>query len=134
MEREASAERFGRKPRISWDLAAVDNRGMNTMARPEDGPATAGRHGQDENAGARWTAVLARDRSADGTFVYAVRSTGVYCRPSCPSRRPRRDGTADFRRARRPSIAAARAAARRVQRRKIQDDAERADPRRHLDE
>ena len=31
----------------------------------------------------------ARDRRADGTFVYAVRSTGVYCKPSCPSRKPR---------------------------------------------
>jgi len=40
---------------------------------------------------ARWRLVLARDRRADGTFVYAVRSTGVYCRPSCPSRRPRRE-------------------------------------------
>lgn len=39
----------------------------------------------------RWTAVLARARAADGTFVYAVTSTGVFCRPSCPSRRPRRD-------------------------------------------
>lgn len=40
---------------------------------------------------ARWRAVLDRDRSADGLFVYAVRSTGVYCRPSCGSRRPHRD-------------------------------------------
>lgn len=38
-----------------------------------------------------WRAVLARDRAADGNFVYAVRSTGVYCRPSCPSRKPRRE-------------------------------------------
>ena len=38
----------------------------------------------------RWQAVLARDRRCDGAFVYAVRSTGVYCRPSCASRRPRR--------------------------------------------
>jgi len=45
---------------------------------------------------ARWRAVLARDRSADGLFVYAVRSTGVYCRPSCPSRRPHRDRVAFF--------------------------------------
>ena len=37
-----------------------------------------------------WRAVLTRDRRADGTFVYAVRSTGIYCRPSCPSRRPAR--------------------------------------------
>ncbi len=38
----------------------------------------------------RWQAVQARDRTADGRFVYAVRSTGIYCRPSCPSRRPQR--------------------------------------------
>ena len=38
----------------------------------------------------RWCAVLAADASQDGAFVYAVRSTGIYCRPSCPSRRPKR--------------------------------------------
>jgi AraC family transcriptional regulator of adaptative response/methylated-DNA-[protein]-cysteine methyltransferase len=38
----------------------------------------------------RWRAVEERDRSGDGRFVYAVSSTGVYCRPSCPSRRPTR--------------------------------------------
>ncbi|HET9784519.1 MAG TPA: bifunctional DNA-binding transcriptional regulator/O6-methylguanine-DNA methyltransferase Ada, partial [Terriglobales bacterium] len=37
----------------------------------------------------RWHKVLARDRTADGSFVYAVRTTGVYCRPSCGARRPR---------------------------------------------
>ncbi|OLV17893.1 bifunctional DNA-binding transcriptional regulator/O6-methylguanine-DNA methyltransferase Ada [Deinococcus marmoris] len=39
----------------------------------------------------RWEAVLARDARADGAFWYGVRSTGIYCRPSCPSRRPRRE-------------------------------------------
>lgn len=34
----------------------------------------------------RWAAVVARSREADGTFYYAVKSTGVYCRPSCPAR------------------------------------------------
>ena len=34
----------------------------------------------------RWRAVLARDRAADGAFLYSVRTTGVYCRPSCASR------------------------------------------------
>src|SRR5262249_53042660 len=34
----------------------------------------------------RWAAVIARDRSADGTFYYSVSTTGVYCRPSCPAR------------------------------------------------
>jgi AraC family transcriptional regulator, regulatory protein of adaptative response / methylated-DNA-[protein]-cysteine methyltransferase len=37
---------------------------------------------------AKWRAVLERDASVDGNFVYAVRSTRIYCRPSCPSRRP----------------------------------------------
>ncbi len=39
---------------------------------------------------ARWKAVLSRDASADGAFYYAVQSTGIYCRPTCPSRRPLR--------------------------------------------
>src|SRR4030095_17213969 len=38
-----------------------------------------------------WNAVLARDASRDGSFVFAVRSTGIYCRPSCPPRRPHRE-------------------------------------------
>jgi AraC family transcriptional regulator of adaptative response/methylated-DNA-[protein]-cysteine methyltransferase len=43
----------------------------------------------------QWQQVLARDAHSDGKFVYAVRSTGIYCRPTCPSRRPRRDNV-DF--------------------------------------
>lgn len=39
----------------------------------------------------RWTAVTGRDPSADGAFLYAVSTTKVFCRPSCGSRRPRRD-------------------------------------------
>ncbi|MBA3515716.1 MAG: bifunctional DNA-binding transcriptional regulator/O6-methylguanine-DNA methyltransferase Ada [Pyrinomonadaceae bacterium] len=38
-----------------------------------------------------WQAVIAKDSRADGTFVFAVCSTKIYCRPSCPSRRPRRE-------------------------------------------
>ena len=38
-----------------------------------------------------WGAVQARDASQDGRFVFAVRSTGIYCRPSCPARRPHRE-------------------------------------------
>ncbi|WEK49453.1 MAG: bifunctional DNA-binding transcriptional regulator/O6-methylguanine-DNA methyltransferase Ada [Candidatus Kaistia colombiensis] len=34
----------------------------------------------------RWQAILGRNRALDGSFVFAVRTTGVYCRPSCPSR------------------------------------------------
>jgi AraC family transcriptional regulator of adaptative response/methylated-DNA-[protein]-cysteine methyltransferase len=43
-----------------------------------------------------WAAVLEKDASFDGKFVFAVRSTGIYCRPSCPSRRPRRDRVTFF--------------------------------------
>jgi AraC family transcriptional regulator, regulatory protein of adaptative response / methylated-DNA-[protein]-cysteine methyltransferase len=44
----------------------------------------------------RWQAVQRRDRGRDGDFVYAVGTTGVYCRPSCPSRRPRRENVRFF--------------------------------------
>jgi AraC family transcriptional regulator, regulatory protein of adaptative response / methylated-DNA-[protein]-cysteine methyltransferase len=37
----------------------------------------------------RWASILARTTEADGTFFYSVRTTGVYCRPSCPARIPR---------------------------------------------
>lgn len=44
-----------------------------------------------------WQATLHRDSRADGSFVFAVRSTNVYCRPSCPARRPLRRNTLFFR-------------------------------------
>src|SRR3984957_1311859 len=44
----------------------------------------------------RWNAVLSRDGGRDGEFVFAVSSTGVYCRPSCPARRPRRENVQFF--------------------------------------
>jgi len=44
----------------------------------------------------RWKSVLARNAARDGQFVYAVSTTGVYCRPSCASRRPRRDNVEFF--------------------------------------
>ena len=44
----------------------------------------------------RWRAVLDRDREWDGAFVFAVSSTRIYCRPSCPSRRPRADRVAFY--------------------------------------
>src|SRR5262245_99190 len=43
-----------------------------------------------------WQAVLAREKTFDGAFVYAVRSTGIFCRPTCPSRRPRREQVVFF--------------------------------------
>ncbi|MDT4897602.1 MAG: AraC family transcriptional regulator [Acidobacteriota bacterium] len=44
----------------------------------------------------RWLAVAARDASLDGMIFYGVRSTGIYCKPSCPSRRPRREQAVFF--------------------------------------
>lgn len=44
----------------------------------------------------QWQQVIERDARQDGRFVFAVRTTGVYCRPSCPSRRPRRESVEFF--------------------------------------
>ena len=56
-------------------------------------------------AGKAWQQVLGRDASADGQFFYGVKSTGIYCKPSCPSRRPERKNVSFF-----PTQAAAEAA------------------------
>src|SRR6266545_6646891 len=45
---------------------------------------------------AAWRAVQGRDGGLDGQFVYAVRTTGVFCRPSCPARRPLRENVEFF--------------------------------------
>lgn len=44
----------------------------------------------------RWRAVCERDISADGTFLYAVKTTGIFCRPGCASRLPRRENVRYF--------------------------------------
>lgn len=49
-----------------------------------------------ETGEVQWQAVMAKDARFDGQFVFAVSSTGIYCRPSCPSRRPRRDRVSFF--------------------------------------
>jgi AraC family transcriptional regulator of adaptative response/methylated-DNA-[protein]-cysteine methyltransferase len=59
---------------------------MMFQNRPESG----------SSADARWQAVLSRDVAADGKFVFGVTTTGIYCRPSCPARRPRRDHVSFF--------------------------------------
>jgi AraC family transcriptional regulator, regulatory protein of adaptative response / methylated-DNA-[protein]-cysteine methyltransferase len=45
---------------------------------------------------ARWAAVVARDAALDGHFVTAVETTGIYCRPSCPAKRPNRENVRFF--------------------------------------
>ncbi|WP_073102659.1 bifunctional DNA-binding transcriptional regulator/O6-methylguanine-DNA methyltransferase Ada [Pollutimonas bauzanensis] len=75
-------------------------------------PAAAGATQRDP----RWAAVLARDPAADGNFVYAVKTTGVYCRPSSPSRLPKAENVEFF-----DSPAAAEAAGYRPSRRAAAD-------------
>jgi AraC family transcriptional regulator of adaptative response/methylated-DNA-[protein]-cysteine methyltransferase len=66
---------------------------MNTLLQSESSSGNI-----SPRAAARyWQATLARDRRADGTFVLAVRSTHIYCRPSCPARRPLRRNVTFFR-------------------------------------
>jgi O-6-methylguanine DNA methyltransferase len=60
---------------------------MNHSRQPNAGWADGVRPATGNEA--RWHSVRMRERAADGAFVYAVRSTGIYCRPSCPSRKPR---------------------------------------------
>ncbi len=48
------------------------------------------------NESSAWNSVLHRDERSDGAFVYAVATTGIYCRPSCPSRRPKRGNVSFF--------------------------------------
>jgi len=67
-----------------------------------------------------WTAVLARDRAFDGRFVTGVLTTGIYCRPSCAARHPRRENVRFF-----ADGAGARAAGLRPCRRCLPDDVSR---------
>lgn len=65
---------------------------MSTTSRCEDSNATV-LYTTDDS---RWQAVKNRDSAADGHFVYAVRTTGVYCRPSSSARLPRRENVHFF--------------------------------------
>jgi AraC family transcriptional regulator of adaptative response/methylated-DNA-[protein]-cysteine methyltransferase len=63
--------------------------------RPNDRPMTAKHNGGSyATDSARWEAVQHRDPAADGEFYYSVRTTGVYCRPSCAARLARRENVA----------------------------------------
>jgi len=61
-------------------------------------PSDQSRGGKNNDKGQdlRWQAVLSRDANEDGKFVFAVSSTGVYCRPSCAAKRPRRANVTFF--------------------------------------
>jgi AraC family transcriptional regulator, regulatory protein of adaptative response / methylated-DNA-[protein]-cysteine methyltransferase len=74
----------------------------NAILEPESASVnmTASNHseGQIPRGDSQWAAVVHRDASRDGEFFFAVSTTGVYCRPSCPARRPRRENVSFFRR------------------------------------
>jgi AraC family transcriptional regulator of adaptative response/methylated-DNA-[protein]-cysteine methyltransferase len=78
------SKRFARKDRIAPPASRSYAVTMQTQSRNEN---------RNEN---HWQQVMARDARQDGRFVFAVHTTGVYCRPSCPSRRPRRDSVEFF--------------------------------------
>src|SRR3954462_15502936 len=66
------------------------------MARKKSKPTRNRTEDSPMNEATTWESVLHRDPSADARFLYGVTTTGIYCRPSCPSRRPRRDNVAFF--------------------------------------
>ena len=67
------------------------------MQTVKNSPTDAATQVTPRKAAKYWRATLARDTRADGTFVLAVRSTQIYCRPSCPARRPLRRNVIFFR-------------------------------------
>src|SRR5690606_9857317 len=71
-------------------VPSIEHRSRRSMKGPTMNRTSAPREPGDATTGdARWAAIMARDAGADGTFFYAVRTTGVYCRPSCGARPPR---------------------------------------------
>lgn len=70
---------------LGWVFGAA-HRDLKTMT--EQSAATAEPARPDISGDPRWMRILARDGRADGRLWYSVSTTGIYCRPSCPSRRP----------------------------------------------
>ena len=86
----AESEMPARQPKAATQPAASQYRPSEVL--PSEVPPSQNFTKEDP----RWNAVLGRDAAHDGEFVFAVSSTGVYCRPSCPARRPRRENVQFF--------------------------------------
>jgi len=71
--------------------AILEVQGLSAMPPRQSNTVTESAGTNASTNEARWNAVVARDAKHDGEFVFAVSSTGVYCRPSCSARRPRRE-------------------------------------------
>ncbi|KAF0811713.1 Bifunctional transcriptional activator/DNA repair enzyme Ada [Andreprevotia sp. IGB-42] len=67
---------------------------MNRLATPAAPAASKAAQAAATESDPRWAAVQARDRSVDGTFYFSVKTTGVYCRPSCAARLARPENVA----------------------------------------
>src|SRR5882757_11083559 len=71
---------------------------MTQLERPGGSPTASGLKNKIETSyltdEERWEAVMHREKNADDAFVYSVKTTGVYCRPSCPARLARRENVA----------------------------------------
>ena len=74
--------------------AILATESLKTMPMPQTSPAS--QTGAIASDDLRWNAVIARDAKHDGEFVFAVSTTGVFCRPSCAARRPRRENVQFF--------------------------------------
>ena len=76
------------------DFCFIDNESAGPLATHTDGFSATSSNDKSpllfDKEESKWHAVLARDPFADGTFVYLVKTTKIYCRPTCPSRRPLR--------------------------------------------
>jgi AraC family transcriptional regulator, regulatory protein of adaptative response / methylated-DNA-[protein]-cysteine methyltransferase len=79
-------------PNLIADAILAEDANRPMSAAPANSPKPANARRNDEC----WDAVIARDSGLDGKFVFAVATTGVYCRPSCPARRPRRENVTFF--------------------------------------
>jgi AraC family transcriptional regulator, regulatory protein of adaptative response / methylated-DNA-[protein]-cysteine methyltransferase len=84
----------GSKPQDGCRLRVDPNRLPMTASTLLDPRMSTGRPAISEQSA--WSAVLGKDARWDGRFVYGVTSTGIFCRPSCPSRRPRRENVRFF--------------------------------------
>lgn len=91
LQRTETADRMNANPTNAHGSKAKHAGKAHTEPNPSTMKATPPSFGSDE---LRWAAVSKRDRAADGQFFYSVRTTGVYCRPSCAARLARRDNVA----------------------------------------
>jgi AraC family transcriptional regulator of adaptative response/methylated-DNA-[protein]-cysteine methyltransferase len=71
-------------------MPVTQSNSMSPTSQSDDAQRDGRRNDDRRDDDPRWKAIVTRDSRQDGEFVFAVSSTGVYCRPSCPARRPRR--------------------------------------------